>query len=159
MEGSELLVTVMGGVALLLWSVRMVRTGMTRAFGASLRQFVGNACSNRAKAFVVGIGVTSLLQSGTATALLLASFASRKLITLPLALAIMLGADVGTALVAQVYSIDIKWFWAALLFIGVVLFNASEADHMRGVGRILIGFGLMLLGLTVIAQVSSQLRN
>ena len=159
MEGSALLVTVMGGVALLLWSVRMVRTGMTRAFGASLRQFVGNACSNRAKAFVVGIGVTSLLQSGTATALLLASFASRKLVTLPLALAIMLGADVGTALVAQVYSIDIKWFWAALLFIGVVLFNASEADHMRGVGRILIGFGLMLLGLTVIAQVSSQLRD
>jgi phosphate:Na+ symporter len=159
MEGSELLVTVMGGVALLLWSVRMVRTGMTRAFGASLRQLVGNACSNRAKAFVVGIGVTSLLQSGTATALLLASFASRKLVTLPLALAIMLGADVGTALVAQVYSIDIKWIWAALLFIGVVLFNGSEADRIRGVGRILIGFGLMLLGLTVIAQVSSQLRD
>jgi phosphate:Na+ symporter len=159
MDGSELLVTVMGGVALILWSVRMVRTGMTRAFGASLRQFVGNACSNRAKAFMVGIGVTGLLQSGTATALLLASFASRKLVTLPLALAIMLGADVGTALVTQVYSIDIKWIWAALLFTGVVLFNASEVDRIRGVGRILIGFGLMLLGLTIIGEVSGQLRH
>ena len=159
MEGSELLVTVMGGVALLLWSVRMVRTGMTRAFGASLRKLIGNACSNRVKAFAAGIGVTSLLQSATATALLLASFASRKLVTLPLALAIMLGADVGTALVAQVYSIDIKWVWAVLLFIGVVLFNASEEDHIRGAGRILIGFGLMLLGLTVIGQVSGQLRD
>ena len=71
----------------------------------------------------------------------------------------MLGADVGTALVAQVYSIDIKWIWAALLFIGVVLFNASEKDHIRGGGRILIGFGLMLLGLTIIGQVSGQLRD
>ena len=159
MEGSELLVTLMGGVALLLWSVRMVRTGMTRAFGASLRSLLGKACSNRAKAFAVGVGVTGLLQSATATALLLASFASRKLVTLPLALAIMLGADVGTALVAQVYSIDIKWIWAALLFIGVVLFNASEKDHIRGGGRILIGFGLMLLGLTIIGQVSGQLRD
>jgi phosphate:Na+ symporter len=159
MEGSELLVTLMGGVALLLWSVRMVRTGMTRAFGASLRSLLGKACSNRAKAFAVGIGVTGLLQSATATALLLASFASRKLVTLPLALAIMLGADVGTALVAQAYSIDIKWIWAALLFIGVVLFNASEKDHIRGGGRILIGFGLMLLGLTIIGQVSGQLRD
>ena len=159
MEGSELLVTLMGGVALLLWSVRMVRTGMTRAFGASLRSLLGKACSNRAKAFAVGVGVTGLLQSATATALLLASFASRKLIALPLALAIMLGADVGTALVAQVYAIDIKWIWAALLFIGVVLFNASEKDPIRGGGRILIGFGLMLLGLTIIGQVSGQLRD
>jgi phosphate:Na+ symporter len=159
MEGSELLVTLMGGVALLLWSVRMVRTGMTRAFGASLRSLLGKACSNRAKAFAVGVGVTGLLQSATATALLLASFASRKLVTLPLALAIMLGADVGTAFVAQVYSIDIKWIWAAPLFIGVVLFNASEKDHIRGGGRILIGFGLMLLGLTIIGQVSGQLRD
>lgn len=159
MEGSQIFVTILGGVALLLWGVRMVRTGVTRAFGASLRRAVGSACSNRGKAFVVGIGVTGLLQSATATALLLASFASRKLVTLPLALAIMLGADVGTALVAQVFSVDIKWIWAALLFLGVVLFNASEDDHVRGSGRILIGFGMVLLGLTVIGQASGQLRD
>ena len=159
MEGSGLLLTLLGGVALLLWSVRMVRTGMTRAFGASMRMAIASACSNRFKAFGSGIAVTGLLQSATATALLLASFASRKLVTLPLALAIMLGADVGTALVAQVYAIDIKWIWAALLFVGVVLFNASENDQVRGTGRVLIGFGLMLLGLTVIGQVAAQLRD
>ena len=159
MQGSALLLTLMGGVALLLWSVRMVRTGMTRAFGASLRSLIGKACSNRFNAFATGIGVTGLLQSATATALLLASFASRKLVALPLALAIMLGADVGTALVAQVYAIDIKWIWAGLLFVGVVLFNASDKDEVRGGGRVLIGFGLMLLGLTVIAQVAAQLRD
>lgn len=159
MEGSGLLVTLLGGVALLIWSVRMVRTGMTRALGASLRSLIGSACSNRGKAFAVGIGVTGLLQSATATALLLVSFASRKLVTLPLALAIMLGADVGTALVAQIYAIDFRWIWAILVFVGVILFNASDRDEIRGGGRILIGFGLMLLGLTVIGQVSAQLRD
>ena len=159
MEGSGLLLTLLGGVALLLWSVRMVRTGMTRAFGATLRLAIAKACSNRFKAFGSGVAVTGLLQSATATALLLASFASRKLVTLPLALAIMLGADVGTAIVAQVYAIDIKWIWAGLLFIGLILFNASENDRVRGSGRVMIGFGLMLLGLTVIGQVAAQLRD
>ena len=159
MEGSELLLTLLGGVALLLWSVRMIRTGMTRAFGTSLRALISQAASNRAKAFVVGVGVTGVLQSATATALLLASFASRKLVTLPVALAIMLGADVGTALVAQAYSIDYKWLWAGLLFAGVVLFNVSRGDRWRSGGRILVGLGLMLLGLTVIGQVSAQLAG
>lgn len=159
MEGSGLLITLMGGVALLLWSVRMVRTGMTRAFGASLRLLISSSCANRYKAFATGVGVTGVLQSATATALLLASFASRKLISLPLALALMLGADVGTALVTQIYAFDIKWIWAGLLFLGVILFNASEKDEVRGTGRILIGFGLMLLGLTVISQVSAGLRD
>ncbi len=159
MEGSGLLVTLMGGVALLLWGVRMVRTGMTRAFGASLRLLIGKACANRFKAFATGIGVTGILQSATATALLLASFASRKLVTLPLALALMLGADVGTALITQIYAFDIKWIWAGLLFLGVILFNASENDEVRGTGRVLIGFGLMLLGLTIISQVSADLRD
>ena len=159
MEGSGLLITLMGGVALLLWSVRMVRTGMTRAFGASLRLLISKACANRFKAFATGVGVTGVLQSATATALLLASFASRKLVTLPLALALMLGADVGTALVTQIYAFDIKWIWAGLLFIGVILFNASEKDEVRGTGRVFIGFGLMLLGLTIISQVSAELRD
>ena len=159
MEGSGLLVTLLGGVALLIWSVRMVRTGMTRAAGASLRALIGTACSNRGRAFAVGVGVTGLLQSATATALLLVSFASRKLISLPLALAIMLGADVGTALVSQVYAIDFRWIWAVLVFVGVIMFSTSANDRVRGGSRILIGFGLMLLGLTVIGQVSAQLRN
>jgi phosphate:Na+ symporter len=159
MEGSGLLITLMGGVALLLWSVRMVRTGMTRAFGASLRLLISRACASRFKAFATGVGVTGVLQSATATALLLASFASRKLVTLPLALALMLGADVGTAVVTQIYAFDIKWIWAGLMFLGVILFNASEKDEVRGTGRVLIGFGLMLLGLTIISQVSAGLRD
>ena len=159
MAGSQLLLTLLGGVALLVWSVRMVRTGMTRAFGARLRTALARASSNRASAFAAGVGITTLLQSSTATALLLASFSSRGLISLPMALATMLGADVGTTLVAQLLAFDIKWAWAPLMLAGVVAFNTADGDLWRGGGRILIGLALMLLGLTVIAGVTGELRD
>jgi phosphate:Na+ symporter len=159
MAGSELLLTLLGAVALLLWGVRMVRTGLTRAFGAALRALLGRASRNRFTAFAAGIGVTGLVQSSTATALLLASFAGRGLVTLPIALAIMLGADVGTTLVAQVFAFDIKWLWAAGLFIGVTLFTIAGNDRMKSAGRIAIGLGLMLLALSVLSQVSGAMRE
>jgi len=158
MTGSELLLTLLGGVALLLWGVRLVRTGVTRAFGAPLRAVIGRASRNRATAFGAGICVASLLQSATATALLLASFAGRSLVTLPVALAIMLGADVGTTLVAQVFAFDIKWLWAAAMIVGVVAFHASSNDRAKSMGRIAIGLALTLLALSVLTTVSSALR-
>ena len=109
MPGTELFATFLGSVALLLWGVRMVRTGMTRAFGATLRRVIATRTRTRMSAFLAGIGVTGVLQSSTATALLLASFAGRGLIALPIALAVMLGADVGSSIAAQIFSFDIKW--------------------------------------------------
>ena len=159
MAGSELLLTLLGGVALLLWGVRMVRTGLTRTFGAMLRSVLNQASRNRIIAFGSGIGVAGVLQSATATALLLASFAGRGLLTLPIALAIMLGADVGTTLVAQVFAFDVKWLWAAFMIVGVAAFNASSNDRVKSLGRISIGLALMLLALSVLSGVSGAMRN
>lgn len=97
MKGTEVVLSLLGSVALLIWGVRMVRTGMTRTFGSALRRVLGAHARTRVSAFGMGLGVTTILQSSTATALLLASFVSRGLITLPIALAAMLGADIGTA--------------------------------------------------------------
>src|SRR5437764_1125413 len=94
MSGTELFATFLGSVALLLWGVRMVRTGMTRAFGSQLRRAISTYARTRIGAFFAGVGITGILQSSTATAMLLASFAARGLIALPLAL----GANVGGAL-------------------------------------------------------------
>ena len=145
MSGTELFASLLGSIALLLWGVRMVRTGMTRAFGAALRRVLATYTRTRLSAFLTGLGVTGVLQSSMATALLLASFASRGLIALPLALAVMLGADVGSAVAAQIFSFDVKWLWSLLVALGVFLFLASEADKARGAARIAIGLGLMLL--------------
>ena len=96
MDGVTTILNVMGAVALLLWGVRMVRTGLTRAFGATLRRVIGACSKNRFAAFGGGVALTAILQSSTATALLVASFAGRGLITLSIAIAVMLGANIGT---------------------------------------------------------------
>jgi len=147
MSGTELFATFLGSVALLLWGVRMVRTGMTRAFGSQLRRAISTYARTRIGAFLTGVGITGILQSSTATAMLLASFAARGLIALPIALAAILGADVGSAIVAQVFSFDVKWLWTILVAIGVLVFMSTEADKARGIARIFIGLGFMLLAL------------
>lgn len=159
MSGTELFATFLGSVALLLWGVRMVRTGMMRAFGAALRRVVATRSRTRVSAFLAGIGVTGILQSSTATALLLASFAGRGLIALPLALAVMLGADVGSSVAAQIFSFDIKWLWTILVALGVFTFMSSQADRARGVARIAIGLGFMLLALSHLAAAAGPLKE
>ncbi len=159
MAGGQVLLTLLGGVALMLWGARMVRTGMTRAFGPQLRSLLWQASENRLTAFATGIGVTAVLQSSTATALLLASFAGRGLIALEPALAIMLGADVGTTLIAQIFSFDIKWLWSAAMIAGFILFSVNLSDQMRHIGRILMGLGMLLLALQTLGVVSLAIRE
>src|SRR6266404_1301091 len=159
MQGVTTILNVVGSVALLLWGVRMVRTGLTRAFGATLRRAIGVCSKNRFTAFAGGLGLTGLLQSSTATALLLASFAGRGLITLPIAIAVMLGANVGTTLTSQVLSFDLSWLSPLMIAMGVIAFLSSESDKARHLGRVAIGLGLMLLSLRLLAAATEPLRS
>jgi phosphate:Na+ symporter len=136
-----------GMVALLLWGVRMVQTGIQRAFGPRLRQVLGAALGNRFKAFAAGLGVTAILQSSTATGLMVAGFAAGGLVDLVPALAAMLGANVGTTLIVQLLSFDVSSLGPALILIGVVMFRRGDASRTRDLGRVVIGLGLMLLAL------------
>ena len=152
MHGVETVLNVLGSVALLLWGVRMVRTGLTRAFGAALRRAIAACSRNRFTAFLGGIAVTGLLQSSTATSLLVSSFAGRGLIPLSIAFAVMLGADIGTTIAAQVLSFDLGWVSPLLIGAGVIAFLSSEQDKARHLGRVAIGLGLMLLSLKLLAR-------
>src|SRR5215471_8801118 len=102
-----ILLDLMGGVALLLWGLHMVRSGIIRAFGSDLRRFLGTALRNRLLAFTAGIIATALLQSSTATGLMIASFVTGGTVDLAPALAVMLGANVGTTLIVQILSFDV----------------------------------------------------
>jgi phosphate:Na+ symporter len=97
MDTTLTLVDLAGAIALLIWRVHMVQTGIMRAFGPQLRRVLGYALRNRFKAFLAGLGVTSILQSSTATGLMVTAFAAGGLIDLMPALAVMLGANVGSA--------------------------------------------------------------
>jgi len=155
----DILINIAGGIALLLWGVRMVRTGVTRAFGSAIRRGIAVATRRRLTAFATGMAVTGILQSSTATALIVSSFGGRGMIALPAALAVMLGADVGSTLVVQVLSLDISWLSPLFLLLGVVGFLSTEDSKRRNLSRILIGLGLMLLAIRLIMLASHPLRD
>ncbi len=145
------LLNVLAAVALLVWGTHLVRTGILRVFGANLRNVLSHSVSNRWTAATAGLGVTALVQSSTATALIVSSFVGQGLVTLPLALAVMLGADIGTSLMAVVFSFDLSWLSPLFIFVGVVLFLSRQDAPIGRIGRILIGLGLMLLALRLVA--------
>jgi phosphate:Na+ symporter len=112
------LLNLLAAVALLVWGTYLVRTGILRVFGANLRQVLARSIGTRPAAAMAGLGVTALVQSSTATALIVASFVGQGLVALPTALAVMLGADVGTSLMSVVFSFDLSWLSPLLIFVG-----------------------------------------
>jgi phosphate:Na+ symporter len=117
-----ILLNLLSGVALLVWGSHIVRTGILRVLGADLRSALGRSTSSRLRAFGSGVFVTSLVQSSNATAVIVTSFAAQGLLPLVSGLAIMLGADVGTALMARVLTLDLSWLSPILVLSGVPLF-------------------------------------
>src|ERR1700689_5549973 len=134
--GSIVLLDLMGGGALLLCGLHMVLSGVLRAFGPDLRRFLGKALGNRFTAFGAGLGLTALLQSSAATGLMPASLAADGVVSLGPALAIMLGANVGTTLIVQLLSFDIAAVAPVLFVIGLVTFRVGGSSLTRAVGRI-----------------------
>src|SRR5258705_12589084 len=147
MDTTLTLVDLGGAIALLIWGVHMVQTGITRAFGPQLRRMLGYALGKRFKAFLAGLGVTSILQSSTATGLMTTAFAAGGLVDLVPALAVMLGANVGTTLIVQVLSFDISRVSFLFILLGVFMFRRSGVTRTRDLGRVGIGLGLMLIAL------------
>ena len=153
------LLNLLAAIALLVWGTHLVRTGILRVLGASLRNVLAKSTNNRFTAVVAGLGVTALVQSSTATALIVASFVGQGLMTLPSALAVMLGADIGTSLMAVVFSRDLSWLSPLFIFVGVVLFIARQSTTVGRVGRVLIGLGLMLLALSLVSVSATVLTK
>lgn len=148
-----------GAIALLLWGSHMVQTGVQRAFGPRLRTVLGKALNNRARAFLAGLGVTTLLQSSTATGLMTAGLAATGMVELQPALAVMLGANVGTTLVAQLFSFNVSALSPTLILIGVMLFRRESNAPTRDIGRALIGLGLMFLSLSQLLSIMTQYED
>ena len=153
------LLNLLAAIALLVWGTQLVRTGILRVLGANLRQVLARSVANRFTAALSGIGVTALLQSSTATALIVSSFFGQGLMSLPGALAVMLGADIGTSLMALLFSRDLSWLSPLFILIGVVLFIARQSTTVGRVGRILIGLGLMLLALKLVTESANVLTQ
>jgi phosphate:Na+ symporter len=160
--GTFVIINLLGGIALLLWGVRMVRTGVMRAWGDRLKRFIEIRLTSQPRAFLGGAIGTAILGSGTAMALIVAGIAASGAIGAARGLAVLLGSDVGSAVVSSLFasgSSRVAWVSPLLLFAGYVVFSSSREFRPHNVGRILIGLGLVLLALSLISSATAPLRE
>ncbi|HWM47091.1 MAG TPA: Na/Pi cotransporter family protein [Xanthobacteraceae bacterium] len=150
--GTLVLLDLMGGVALLLWGLHMVQSGILRAFGPDLRRILSRALGNRISAFAAGLGLTALLQSSTATALMATSFTREGVVSLVPAFAIVLGANVGTTIIVKLLSFNVAAAAPVLFVLGLTAFRSGGRTRAKDVGRVAIGLGLVLLALHILVD-------
>ncbi|WP_428944914.1 Na/Pi cotransporter family protein [Pantoea sp. FN060301] len=153
------LLNLLSAVALLVWGTHIVRTGIMRVYGADLRRVLSHSVSKKPMAFTAGIGVTALVQSSNATTLLVTSFVAQELVGLTPALVIILGADVGTALMARILTFDLSWLSPLFILFGVIFFLGRKQSRAGQLGRASIGLGLILLALELIVAAATPVTQ
>lgn len=159
MSPTLILLHLAGAVTLLLWAVRMVRTGVERAYGTALERTLKRARGNRLRAVGLGAMVAMVLQSSTAVGVLAAGFAASGLMSFATALTMLLGADLGSALVVRVLSFDLSWLIPFLLIAGGWMFMKGTGREVRQTGRILVGVALILVSLGMVGEATASLRE
>lgn len=152
MTASRVILELAGAVALLLWGLHMVHSGVMRAYGSQLRAAMARHLRHRLAATAAGLVATAALQSSTATIMMASAFAASGAVALGPALAVGLGANAGTALIVLVLSFDVAAFYPVLVLGGVFVFRRFRRTRARDLGRVAIGLGLMLLSLHLMGQ-------
>ena len=153
------LLNLLAAISLLVWGTHTVRTGILRVLGEDLRQVLKRSVDNRFTAMLAGLGVTGLVQSSTATCLIVSSFVGQGLVATGAGLAVMLGADMGTSLMAVVFSFDLSWLSPLLIVTGVFLFTSRQNTTAGRIGRVLMGLGLITLALQLIVSTTRPLTQ
>ncbi|MCY0094792.1 Na/Pi cotransporter family protein [Hoeflea ulvae] len=148
-----------GAIMLLLWAVRMVRTGVERAHGTRLKSALRDARGGNVQMAIAGTILAIVLQSSTAVGVLAAGFATSGILTVSAGIAALLGADLGSALVVKILSFDLSGLIPFLLLVGATMFLKFEARTVRQTGRIVLGIAFILLSLKMVGEATEPLRD
>lgn len=163
MSVSTIVITeLLGGVALLLWGVRMVRTGVVRGWGEQLKLFLDRQLKTRLRAFGSGVFLTTILGSSTAMVLIVTGLVAGGTVMPVTGLVIVLGADVGSALIAAVLASGAGYtalLAPVALCAGYIIFTVSAEFRARALGRVFLGLGMMLFALRMILGAADPLRE
>lgn len=157
-DSTFVLVSLLGGAALLLYGIRLVGDGLQRAAGARLRHLLSTLTGNRLKALFVGAIVTALLQSSSATTVMLVGFASAGLLSLRQTIGVILGADVGTTVTVQLLAFNVLNYSLLILFVGWLLRTVARGA-VRYAGEAILGFGLLFLAMKLLADGAAPLKG
>ncbi|EHS52062.1 Na+/Picotransporter, partial [Rhizobium sp. PDO1-076] len=158
MQSAIVSINLFGAVALLLFGLRQIKDGMSRALGARLRTGLAAGTRSGPRSFAAGFLATVALQSSTATALMVASFVEKDMIVPAMAQIVMLGANIGTAATAWIVALGLGWLSPLLILAGVVLMRMASAAK-QGAGTALVGVGLMLLSLHLLSAATDPIRQ
>ena len=143
--------TLIGALGMFLYGMTLMSEGLQKTAGDKLRSFLAQMTSNRFKRVLTGLGVTALVQSSSATTIMVVSFVNAGLLTLGNAIGVIMGANIGTTLTAWVtalgFSVDISVFSVPLMALGFIL-HASKKQKNKSIGEFVVGFAIMFLGLS-----------
>ena len=142
--------TLMGGVGLFLYGMSIMSSGLKNAAGDKMKTILEYATSNRFFSVLIGILVTLLIQSSSATDMMVISFVNSGLMQLTQAIGVIMGANIGTTITAQITAFNLGAYAPIILFIGAVMFLFLKKNVVKHVGSIVMGFGMLFFGISVI---------
>lgn len=154
----EILFGMLGGLGVFLYGLLILSIGFKKIWSKKIKSILENITKNRIKGTLVGTLVTSIVQSSSLVMVTLIGLLNAGFLGLREALAVMLGAEVGTTITAQIVAFKVGILWAPIIFIGSFLyFFAKEKFHY--IGQIILGFGLFFLGMTLMSQASKPIKE
>ena len=155
-------ISLLGGVGLFLYGMTVMSNGLKNAAGDSLHTILEKVTTNRLLAVLIGIVVTMLVQSSSATDMMVIGFVNAGLLTLSQAIGVIMGANIGTTVTAQITAFNLTAFAPLLIFVGAVLYLFLKKPLPKHIGGILLGFGMLFVGIglikTAIAPLSQSER-
>ncbi len=153
------IIGLLGGMGLLLYGITTMSEGLQRVAGAKLRHVLSSLTNNKIVALLIGAFITMIFQSSTATTVTLVGLTSASIITLRQALGVILGADIGTTVTAQLIALKVTEIALPAVGLGAAIFIFSKVDKNRKYGQVIMGFGLIFLGLKIMSEAMYPLRN
>jgi phosphate:Na+ symporter len=151
--------SLLGGVGLFLYGMTIMSTGLKNAAGDQMRVILEHATSNRFVAVLVGIGVTVLIQSSSATDMMVIGFVNSGLMTLAQAIGVIMGANIGTTITAQITAFNLGAYAPLILFVGAIMYLFLKQNLVKHIGSIVMGFGMLFLGISIIKSAISPLSE
>lgn len=155
----EILFGLVGGLGLFLFGMRNMSEGLQKTAGERLKRLLEVLTTNRLMGVVMGAVVTALLQSSSTTTVMVIGFVNARLMTLAQAVGVIMGANIGTTVTAQLIAFKLEEYALPAIGIGAALFLFGRVERMRFVGQILMGFGILFLGLEIMKDAVSPLRE
>ena len=153
------ILSLLGGVGLFLFGMSIMSTGLKNSCGDNLQVILEKATTNKAVAVFVGLLMTVLVQSSSATDVMVIGFVNSGMMTLAQAIGVILGANIGTTITAQITAFNIATFTPFILFIGAVMYLFMKKDIVKHLGSFFMGFGMLFQGITIMKAAIAPLAQ